>query len=222
MAIATDPRRVFTDADREAIRAAVAAAEAGTGGEVVPYVIGRCGLYRGARWAAAALAAALAAGISGLAHDLGGFWGGAGMLWVALPVPAAALAGYALTAVWPGLARRLTPAGALDDRVEMRAAAAFVEEEVFATRDRTGALIFLALFERRVVILGDSGIDAKVEPAEWKAISDRLAAGIRRGAAAAALVEAIGACGRLLAERGVERRPDDVDELPDRLRIGDE
>lgn len=220
MAIATDPRRVFTDADREAIRAAVAAAEAGTGGEVVPYVIGRCGLYRGARWAAAALAAALAAGISGLAHDLGGFWGGAGMLWVALPVPAAALAGYALTAVWPGLARRLTPAGALDDRVEMRAAAAFLEEEVFATRDRTGALIFLALFERRVVILGDSGIAERIEPGEWKEMSDRLAAGIRRGRPAAALIEAIESCGQIL-ERHVERRDDDTDELSDALRLRD-
>lgn len=220
--MAPDPSKLFTDADREAIRAAVAAAEAGTGGEVVPYVVGRCGVYRAARWAAAALAAAFAAGLAGLAHDLGGFWGGAGMVWVALPVPLAALAGYGLAAVWPWLARLLTPAGALDDRVEMRAAAAFVEEEVFATRDRTGVLIFLALFEHRVVILGDSGIVAKVDPGEWKSISDRLAAGIRAGRAAEALVEAIGGVGRLLADRGVERRHDDVDELPDKLRIGDE
>jgi putative membrane protein len=100
----------------------------------------------------------------------------------------------------------------------MRAAAAFLEAEVFATRDRTGVLIFLALFEHRVVVLADSGIAARVEPGAWKGISDRLAAGIREGRAAAALIEAIGACGRLLAERRVERRPDDVSELPDHLR----
>ena len=217
-----DPDGAFTGTDREAVRAAVAAVEKETGGEVVPYVVGRCGDYRAACWAAAALAASVAAGISALAHDLGGFWGGATLVWVALPVPLAALAAYALTAAWPALRRRLTPAAALDDRVEMRAAAAFLEAEVFATRDRTGVLIFLALLEHRVLILGDSGIAAKVDPAEWKAISDRLAAGIRRGEAAAALVEAIGACGRLLVERGVERRADDVDELHDRLRMKDD
>jgi putative membrane protein len=217
-----DPERAFTDADREAVRAAVAAAERETGGEVVPYVVGRCGEYRAACWAAAALAAAIAAGLAALGHDLGGFWGGSALVWVALPVPLAALAGYALTAAWPWLRRRLTPPAALDDRIEMRAAAAFLETEAFATRDRTGVLIFLALFERRVVILGDSGIAAKVAPAEWKAISDRLAAGIRRGEAAPALVEAIAACGRLLVERRVERRPDDRAELSDELRMRDE
>jgi putative membrane protein len=209
---------IFTEADHEAIRAAVAAAEELSGGEVVPYAVGRCGDYRAACWAAAALVAALAAGISALVHDLGGFWGGSALVWVALPAPVAALAGFGLVAAWSGLRRRLTSAAALDDRVEMRAAAAFLEAEVFATRDRTGVLIFLALFEHRVVVLADSGIAARVEPGEWKGISDRLAAGIRDGRAAAALIEAIGACGRLLAERRVERRPDDVSELPDHLR----
>lgn len=217
-----DPERAFSAADREAVRAAVAAVETETGGEVVPYVVGRCGDYRAACWAAAALAAAIAAGLAALAHDLGGFWGGSALVWVALPVPLAALAGYALTAAWPALRRRLIPSAALDDEVEMRAAAAFLEAEAFATRDRTGVLIFLALFEHRVVILGDSGIAAKVEPGEWKAISDRLASGIRRGEAAPALVEAIRACGRLLVERRVERRPDDIAELPDELRMRDE
>lgn len=213
---------VFTEADREAIAAAVAAAEKLSGGEVVPYAVGRCGDYRAACWAAAALMATLAAGIAAVLHDLGGYWGGLALFWVALPVPVAALAGYGLAAAWPGLRRRLTPAAAIDDRVEMRAAAAFVDAEVFDTRDRTGVLIFLALFEHRVLVLGDSGIAAKVEPEEWKGISDRLAAGIRDGRAAAALIEAIEACGKLLAERRVERRPDDVSELPDHLRTSHE
>ncbi len=213
---------VFTGSDREAIRAAVAAAEELSGGEVVPYAVGRCGDYRAACWVGATLAAALVAGVSALAHDLGGFWGGSALAWVALPAPLGAFAGYGLVAAWPGLRRRLTPAAAIDDRVEMRAAAAFLEAEVFATRDRTGVLIFLALFEHRVVVLADSGIAAKVVPGEWKAISDRLAAGIREGRAAAALIEAIEACGRLLAERRVERRPDDVSELSDWLRSTDE
>ena len=41
---------VFTGSDREAIRAAVAAAEELSGGEVVPYAVGRCGDYRAACW----------------------------------------------------------------------------------------------------------------------------------------------------------------------------
>lgn len=216
----TDPRRFFSPADEEAVRAAVAAAEAETGGEVVPYVVGRSGEYRGTAWSVATVAAVTAAVAAALAHDLGGFWGGAGMLWSALPVALAALTGWWLVAAVPALRRRLTPASVLDEQVALRAAAAFVEEEVFGTRDRTGVLIFLSLLEHRVLILGDSGIDERIEPGEWKRISDRLAAGIRAGEPAAALVEAIAACGRIL-ERRVERREDDVDELSDALRLRD-
>ena len=113
------------------------------------------------------------------------------------------------------------PADVLTRRVRRRAAVAFLDEEVFNTEDRTGILIFLSLFERRVVVLGDAGINSKVGEEEWAAITDAIAAGIHAGRPGEALVEGIGACGRLLARRGVEIQPDDRNELRDDLRRRD-
>ena len=96
---------------------------------------------------------------------------------------------------------------------------AFLEEEVFSTRDRSGILIFLALFEHRVVVLGDSGINEVVPEDAWQHVVDDLVAGIRARRPAEALVAAIHECGRLLEAHQVEIRPDDTDELPNELRI---
>jgi putative membrane protein len=95
---------------------------------------------------------------------------------------------------------------------------AFLEEEIFRTRERTGILIFLSLFEHRVVILGDEGINRRVEKEEWEGIVDDLVSGIRAGETVEGLVEAITRCGELLERRGVAIREDDADELRDHLR----
>ena len=101
----------------------------------------------------------------------------------------------------------------------MRAEAAFLEEEIFATRDRTGILVFLAVFEHRAVILADEGIHRAVPTGEWPELMDDLVSGIRAGRAPAALAEVIGRCGELLEKYEVDRRPDDEDELADAPRI---
>ena len=84
-----------------------------------------------------------------------------------------------------------------------------------------GILVMLALYERRALILADSGTNAQVAPEEWQTIVDALTLGLRSGRAAEAMVEAIDACGRLLETRRVERRADDVDEIPNVLRVRD-
>lgn len=217
----TDPDRLFNNADLQAIREAAARAELETSGEVVPYVVGRCDDYPEAAWKAAVLSSIAVTTAAGVLHVLGGFWGGVGVLWITLPAVVGAGAGALLAWCWPGLRRLLAAPSALEQRVERRAALAFLDEEVFSTRDRTGILIFLALFERRVVLLADSGINAKVEQSEWDCLVGRLREGVRRGEAATALVAAIEECGRLLAERKVEPRADDANELRDHLRLSD-
>jgi len=210
---------MFSDQDLEAIRRAATAAEERTAGEIVPYLVGRVDDHDEARWKGAALGALAFALAAGAVHHLGGFWGGAGILWITLPALAGAAAGYLLALLFPGLERRLIQAEDLERRVAARAAAAFLEEEVFATRDRTGILIFLALFEHRAVILADSGIHAKVPAATWRRLVDDLVTGVRERRAASALVAVIERCGELLEEHGVERRADDVDELSDQPRV---
>ena len=76
-------------------------------------------------------------------------------LWIALPPAAGAALGWLAALFLPDLRRALVPAEALAARVHQRATQAFVEEDVFRTRDRTGILIFISLFEHRVVVLAD-------------------------------------------------------------------
>lgn len=219
------PGSYFSAGDLEAIRQAAAAAEKTTSGEVVPFVVGRCDDYPGAAWVAAtwgAMAAAVVAGALPIWLGAWGAWGGSAVVWWTLPVVGAALVGRLAADMLPALRRRCVAPETMARRVSARAEAAFLEEEVFNTRDRTGVLIFVALFERRVVVLGDAGINARVEQGEWDGIVADLTRGIRTGQLVAALLAAIEACGRLLEERRVERRPDDTNELPDTLRMADE
>jgi putative membrane protein len=211
-------RTLFSEADLEAIQAATAAGESRTAGEIVPYIVERVVDSDMARWRGATLGALGAALVVGLVHIFGDFWGGFGVWWITLPTVVGAGAGY-LAAGIDAVGRRLIPEDHIDRSVHLRAKAAFLEEEVFATRDRTGILVFLALFEHRAVILADEGIHRAVPQDEWQHLVDDLIAGIKAKRAAAALVEAVTRCGRLLEQYDVERRPDDEDELPDAPRI---
>jgi putative membrane protein len=212
--------RAFDQATRERIAAAVAAAEKATGAEIVPTVVAAADDYPEATWKAAAGGALLAVALAVVVHLWLGGWGGAPLGWSLLPGLLGA-AGGGLLAQWQPLRRLLVGVERLERRVRLAAEAAFLEHEVFATRDRTGVLVFVSLFEHRVVVLGDAGINARVPPERWQGIADAVALGIRQGRPGEALCEAIGSCGALLAARGVERRADDRNELPDVLRLGD-
>ena len=211
-------RALFSEADLEAIRAATAAGESRTAGEIVPYIVERVVERDTARWRGATLGALGVALVAGIANAFGDFWGGYGVWWITLPTVVGAGAGYLVAGI-DTVGRRLIPEDHIERSVHLRAEAAFLEEEVFATRDRTGILVFLALFERRAVILADEGIHRAVPQDEWQHLVDDLIAGIKARRAAAALVEAIARCGGLLEQYEVERRPDDEDELPDAPRI---
>jgi putative membrane protein len=209
---------LFSEADLEAIRRAAAAAERSTSGEIVPYVVERIDDHAEARWRAATIGALVAALAAGAAHALIGYWSGHGVAWITLPVLAGAGLGYLIGGVAP-VTRWLMPADALDLMALRRAEAAFLEEEVWRTRDRTGILVFLALFEHRAVILADQGIHRAVPPGLWQELVAKLVEGMAAGEAASALERTVRRCGEILVEHRVERRPDDLDELDDRPRL---
>jgi putative membrane protein len=210
--------RLFSSADRAAIEAAVAAAEGKTSGEIVPYVVERSDDYATSPWKGAALGALLGPMAAFAVYRWGSIWGFSPEVWIALPAPIGGALGY-LLALLPPLRRALAGEHLLDARARRRAAAAFLDQEIFRTRQRTGILLFISLFERRVVLLADTGIHQAVQEGAWEEITGKLARGIREGRTGPALVEAIGACGELLKSHGVERQSDDQDELPNALRL---
>jgi putative membrane protein len=208
--------RAFSAVDLDTIEAAVRDVETRSPGEIVPYAVDHSDAYADSAWTAATLGALLGALAAAVWHHLG-WWIEEPALWIAgAPVTGAAL-GYLIAALWPAFRVRLAPAHLVAHRVQQRAAAAFVEQQVFATRARTGILIFLSLLERRVVVLADAGINARVSQGEWDAVVAGIVAGMRRGEPGPALAAAIRRCGELLATHGFARAGD-RDELSDELR----
>jgi putative membrane protein len=210
---------VFSPADHAAIEAAVRDVERRTAGEVVPYAVESSDTYARGLWIAATLGALLAGIAAAALHRVAGGWGDAWAAWIALPPLVGAAAGWTAALGAPALRRGLVSAEVLEERVRQRARAAFLDEEVFRTRERTGVLLFVSLLERRVVVLPDRGIAARVPPAEWEAVVAAVVAGMRRREPGRALADGIARCGAILAAH-LPAGPDDRDELPGQLRFG--
>lgn len=216
---------LFSRADRARIREAVERAERRSAGEIVPFIIERSGRYDVAVWRGACLAAVLALAGVMLLLQLHRGWG---LGWLhdprgpALLMLAAGALGGVATAFLPPLRRWLAGSGRLDRAVQRRAAQAFIAEEVFATRERTGILLFVSLFERRIEVLADTGIHRRVGAEAWEDVVDRIRDGLATGRPAAGIVAAIERCGELLERAGVDARPDDPNELTDDARFRDD
>ena len=213
---------IFSEQDRERIREAIARAEQRTSGEIVPVVVPMSDRYEVAVWKGGAIAASIALAVAMLFFYLYEGWGyawlhtGWGTAFITLG--AGIIGGLAGAFVKP-LKRLLAGSDDITRAVHRRAMKAFVDEEVFATRDRTGILIFISLLEHRIEVLGDSGINKKVSSDDWIGIVERIQDGIRSGETAKGLIDGIDMCGKLLERSGVEVREDDTDELPNTLRI---
>jgi len=207
--------------DLERIQEAVGRAEEQTAGEIVPVVVPRSDDYEDVVWRGAGAATLLT--LLAVLLTLR-FYDGWGLGWlfapwgVALSVLTAGTVGALLTRFVYPLQRLLAGSERLDETVHRRALQAFVEEEVFDTRDRTGILLFVSLREHRIEVLGDSGINQQVEPDDWTEVVARIQRGIQNDNLTEGLVEAIEKCGRLLERKGVDVRPDDENELTDTVR----
>ena len=213
--------KLFSESDRKRIEEAVAAAERRTAGEIVPFVVARSDRYEVAMWRGAALVSLVAAAAVLVVLQ---FYQGWGFTWLhtawgpLFVVLVASVAGAALGA-FVAPVQRLLAADVMAQRVHLRALEAFVEEEVFATRDRTGILLYLSILEHRIEVVGDTGINRLVNEDDWAEVVTRVRDGIRQGRPGEGLVQAIGLCGSLLERSGVALRPDDTNELPDALRF---
>ncbi|MEW5772547.1 MAG: hypothetical protein AB1916_03395 [Thermodesulfobacteriota bacterium] len=204
----------FCEAERKQVEACVRRVEKNTSAEIVPLIAPSSSGYP-----RAALAAAVACGLL-LAAAAGYFLGGlAAWEFVAL-FGMGLFVGQGLAGAVPVLRKPFLSRREMAFEVDEAARLAFLEHELFATRDRTGILIFVSVYERRVRILADAGIAAKVGQETWDAVAADLVAGIRAGRRTEALCSAIERCGNLVAE-AFPLKPDDTDELPNLIVEGD-
>lgn len=197
----------FTRDEQARIEAAVSAAEERTSGEIVPLVIDASYDYPRAEIIGGGSFA------MGLALILAWLWGESSE-WVFFPL---FLLLY-FPCKWsirftPPLRRLLISPAEMTAEVREQALISFVEHGIYRTREGTGILILISLFEHRVFVLADKGINDQVPPATWDEVVTTITTGLREGRACDALCSAITRCGDLLSGH-FPRRDDDRNELP--------
>jgi uncharacterized membrane protein len=99
-----------------------------------------------------------------------------------------------------------------------RAALVFERLGMHRTAARNGVLIYVSIEDRKLAVLGDRGIHERVGQAYWDGLVEAVAGHFRGRRFREGLVHAVGEAGVALG-RHFPRRPDDVDELPDRVSI---
>jgi putative membrane protein len=211
------PSGTLDAAARARIADAIRDAERDTAGEIVACVVHACDEYGAAPWR---LGAGLAL-LTGLAIAA---WvphaAEVSLLGVLAAQAVAAAVGHAIAGI--GAVRRLLVSDALmEARAATRALATFAGAGLTRTKARTGILVFVALFEHRVIVLGDEGIDRVLAPGEsWEEVKDLALREIRAGRLEEGLVAAIRRCGEILHAH-IPPAPHDVDELPNRVIVED-
>jgi putative membrane protein len=203
----------LSEAEREQVEACVRRVEMNTAAEIVPLIAPSASGYP-----RAALAAAVACGLL-LAVAVGWFLGGLAVWEFAALFGVGLFAGELLNHSLPVLRKPFLSRREMAFEVDEAAHLAFLSHEIFATRDRTGILVFVSVYERRVRILADSGIAAQVGQETWDQVAVDLVAGIRAGKRADALCAAVERCGALVAA-AFPRKADDTDELPNLIVEG--
>jgi putative membrane protein len=104
----------------------------------------------------------------------------------------------------------------MESRAQEAAYRQFYSSGLYKTREANGVLIFLSLFERRVVVLGDRGIHERMGDPHWESVRDKIIQGIRVGRAREGICAAIHDCGQALAQH-FPHSADDRNELPDQV-----
>jgi len=212
-----DPAGEFlTDKEREMIQGAVKEAEKTTSGEIVPMIVSASYDYPMAEvLGGVAISLPLALLITPLIGRW--FWIGAQNMWLFLAFFVALFFLFhqvVKRTLW--LKRFFVSPREIDEEVEEAAIIHFFREGLYRTREETGVLLFISLFERRVWVLADRGINEKVEKGKWSEIVQGVVAGIREGRQAEAICEAVKQTGDLL-KTYFPRRIDDKDELKNLL-----
>jgi putative membrane protein len=119
---------------------------------------------------------------------------------------------------FPLLGRRLVPLRIRARNVHREALARFTSLGLNSTRQHTGILVLVSLFEQQVHIIADSGIHRKVPSGYWKTVSDGIAAGFKTNNAAEAVTKALETMGSLLSEH-FPPEPNNPNELSNRVRF---
>jgi putative membrane protein len=212
----------FSKAEKEQIKRSVKAAETHTTGEIAVMLVDESDRYREAETMGAGALACLVSTVISLILDyaVASSWSLVPdphytTIWFWIPVAVILLApAWYLFRLFPHLKLVLLSRKRVETAVRERALLSFFQKGLHRTKNETGILVFISLLERRVRIMGDRGIHARIGQAFWNARANELVKGIREGKALEVLVEVIEKCGSELRNH-FPCGADNPDELPD-------
>ena len=218
----------LSDADRQQVSAAIAAAETKSNGEIVAVATPISDPYHDValHWALVPLFAVLAWAAwrpTALVWWYSLLFGGwqpdptLSQLLTLLMVFAALKFTIALLILkWMPLRLALTPKATKHRRVRRRAVTVFRAAAERRTVGRTGVLIYLSMGERRAEIVADEAILKATDDSTWGEAMASLLEHVREGRAGDGIVAAIEQVGVVLAEH-FPRSEGDTNEIPDKL-----
>ena len=204
--------RFFTGAEKERLRAVVRDVESRTAGEVVAMVVDASDDYPEAEIIGGIFLSILVSLI------LTCLFFHASIFWFVPISFVLFLPSKLLLSRVTQLKKPFLGADRKEEAVRTRAFAAFHEHGLDKTRQNTGLLFFLSLFERKVHILADRGIYSKIGQETLDRYAGIIAQGIKEGRACDALCQAIQETGQLLSTH-FPTVAGDTNELPDTVII---
>jgi uncharacterized membrane protein len=105
--------------------------------------------------------------------------------------------------------------------VRERAVAMFGKLRVWDTEHNNGVLIYLLLADRRIEIVADRGLSARVPPAEWQRIVHAMSSAFRSGRFEDGITQALEEVSALLVQHfPLQAGEGDANELPDEPVLG--
>lgn len=216
-------RLVLTAAERDAVTAAVAAAEAGSDGEIVTIVAARSDAYHDValHYAVLAVLAMTAIGAiwPGIFTPFDRGWEAADLsrdLLALLIAQALAFLIVRVLLAWRPLRMALTPRATKARRVRRRAVELFRVGTESRTAGREGVLLYLSTDEHGAEIVTDAAVHRLVPPERWGEAMAALVVAVRDGRAGDGMVAAVSAIGAILADY-LPKTSDNPNELPDRV-----
>ena len=205
-------QKFLSDDERARVTEAVRAAEKLTAGEIVVMIISASYHYPVANVIGAAVfSIPLALILTTLTGEW--LWIGGQNMWLFLGWQAVLfILFHEVIKRWAWLKRRFISERELNEEVQEAATTQFCNQGLYRTRDETGVLVLISVFEHKVWILADRGINAKVKEGQWDDIVKTIVDGIKQDRQTEAICEAVETIGELL-KSNFPVKPDDTNEL---------
>lgn len=204
----------LSETDKEKILASVKIAEGKSTGEIVPLVVSASYTYPMADVTGAAALAFLPAVL--LTPAIGGFfWIDSQNMYVFMGLFAVLFwLFHGIVKRVPWLKRIFISIKEIEEEVEEAAVTHFFKEGLYRTREQTGVLLYISVLERKVWVLADRGINARVPQSRWDGIVAGIVSGIKEKRQGAAICDAILEIGDILKIH-FPKKQEDINELTD-------